>query len=210
VVKLPYNPPSVDELQALGPDIHSWPSGEDFIRTFRQGGSHPVAWNSFRHFGPTNARFDHQESPPGTDPDRGIYYAAKSLTTCLAEAFQDTRVINLSRHAPWIAVFETTRDLELLDLTGSWPTRAGASMKINTGPRHISRAWSRQFYSAFPTIDGLYYSSSMHANEPCIALYERATGALPRAPLFCRPLSDPTLLSDIKRSARTMGYHLLP
>ena len=70
-------------------------------------------------------------------------------------------------------------DLRLLDLTGPWPTRAGASMLLASGPRGRARDWSRQVYAAYPQIQGLWYPSSMHAHARSAALYERARAALP-------------------------------
>ena len=46
----------------------------------------------------------------------------------------DTRVIDRTAHDPWLVAFELLQPLNLLDLTGVWPTRAGASMALNTGP----------------------------------------------------------------------------
>ena len=69
--------------------------------------------------------------------------------------------------------------------------------------------WSRAIYSAYPDIEGLYYPSSMAANRPAFALYERAVSAIPRAPAFHRPLSDPTLLTLLRNVARDLGYVLL-
>jgi hypothetical protein len=82
-------------------------------------------------------------------------------------------------------------------------------MKINSGPRASSRAWSRQFYNAFPDVDGVYYCSAMHANEPSVALYERAKDALPEAPMDDRPLGDRLLLGDLKRASKTLNYNLV-
>ncbi|WP_230467715.1 RES family NAD+ phosphorylase [Lujinxingia vulgaris] len=200
----------MEELQNIGPDIYEFFEGESLLRIYSRGGDYPCEWDSYRRFGPVNARFDHHPEPSQVHPEHGIYYAALELSTCLAETFQDTRTISLSRRAPWLAVFAPTRALRLLDLTGSWPTRAGASMKINTGPRPITRAWSRQFYEAFPEIDGLYYPSSMYANQPCIALYERAEAAMPTEPQFIRALNQPELLGDVKRSAMAIGYRVVP
>ncbi len=105
--------------------------------------------------------------------------------------------------------FAPARDLTLLDLTGAWPTRAGASMALSSGPRSRSRPWSAAIYAAYPRIQGLYYPSSMHANQPAVALYERALEALPATPVFHRPLRDPALLSDLERAARHLGYRLV-
>jgi hypothetical protein len=49
-------------------------------------------WNTFRTFGPLQtARFDHHLPDEHGEPrlqDRGIYYAAMEIATCLAELFQ--------------------------------------------------------------------------------------------------------------------------
>ncbi|RVU40966.1 RES domain-containing protein [Lujinxingia sediminis] len=208
--KLPRTPPSVEALREIGPDIYAFSGGESLLRIYSRGGDYPCEWGSFRRFGPVNARFDHHPAPAQLHREHGIYYAALELTTCLAETFQDTRIISLSRRSPWLVMFAPTRTLNLLDLTGSWPTRVGASMKINTGPRSITRAWSRHFYMAFPEVDGLYYASSMHAHRPCVALYERAMASMPVAPQFRCALHDPVLLGDVKRSAAAIGYKVIP
>jgi hypothetical protein len=53
----------------------------------------------------------------------------------LAEVFQRSQLINPIRNEPWIVALATTRDLTLLHLTGLWPTRAGASTALASGPR---------------------------------------------------------------------------
>ncbi len=188
--------------------VVSVPAGTMLWRVYAAGGSHPGTWNGFRFWGPTNSRFDHHDPPPKTQP-KGIFYAAQSPLTCLAEYFQATRVIDRTSNSPWLMGFETSRQLSLLDLTGTWPTKAGASMAINSGPRPRARKWSRTIYSAYPAVEGLLYSSSMHANQPSIALYERGTGAMPSAPIFHRALSDPSLLSRLNAAAGTLGYGLV-
>ena len=82
-------------------------------------------------------------------------------------------------------------------------------MVISSGPRPRAQRWSQAIYSAFPKIDGLYYPSSMAANRPALALYERAVPAIPSAPAFHRPLSDPTLLTLLRNVARDIGYVVL-
>ena len=56
---------------------------------------------------------------------------------------------------------------------------------------------------------GLYYASSMNGNEPAAALYERASKAIPRLPLFNRPLSDAALLLPLENKAAELGYDLI-
>lgn len=138
-----------------------------------------------------------------------ILYAGSEIATCLAEFFQDTREIGREAGEPWLAGFHLRHGLDLLDLTGVWPTQAGASMVINSGPRSRARLWSRAVHDAYPGIQGLYYASSMHANKPALALYERARPALAPVPLFNRPLSDPALLVDLDRIALDLGYDLV-
>ena len=139
-----------------------------------------------------------------------MLYAADDPITCLAEVFQKTRVMNRWHKEPWLVGFETDKPTRLLDLTGSFPTRAGASMGLMTGPRSVSRTWARAFHDSWPEIDGLYYPSSMHANRPAIVLNERAreAGVMPEQASFHRSLGDPAILSILRNAACSLGYAL--
>ncbi len=210
MAKLP-NPPA--DLASIPPDLFRLPAGTELWRLYKRGGRHPVTWNTFRTFGPLQtARFDHHLPDEYGAPrlqDRGIYYAAIEIATCLAEFFQDTRTIDREFEAVTLAGFELRLAVDLLNLTETWPTRVGSSMVLNSGPRSRSRLWSRALYEAYPSVQGLYYPSSMHANRPAIAFYERAASALPMVPKVHRPLSDPALLADLDRSAQRLGYLLV-
>jgi len=213
VPKFP-NPPSVEALRAIDPDTRRLRQGTVLARVYFTAGAYPTRWNEFRRHGPTNARFDHHvPDPPGQphEQERAILYCATGAETCLAEVFQETRRIDRVRKAPWLAAFRLERDLELLDLTGSYPTRAGASMAINSGSRVRARAWARAWYEAFPDLQGIHYASSMNANEPAIALTDRAQNLEPlsRHPDFNRPLADDALLDVLKHAAARLGYGLL-
>jgi hypothetical protein len=48
----------------------------------------------------------------------------------------------------------------------------------------------------------------MAANVPCVALFERALGALPAAPAFHHALADATLEAFLVRTAAELGYRL--
>jgi hypothetical protein len=207
VAKFPEPPSSL----GLPPEIARFRRGERLWRIYYRGGDHPTAWNAFRRFGPTNARFDHPLPPPRLQ-DRGIMYGAigpVAATTCLAEVFQSLRVIDRAGNAPWLVGFELERPLALLDLTSAWPTRAGASMAINSGPRPRARRWSQLIYATYAEIDGLLYSSSMHGNAPAVALFERAGVALPPAPDFHRSLSDPALSPRLSAAAARLGFEVV-
>jgi hypothetical protein len=108
-------------------------------------------------------------------------------------------------------VFRLACDVELLDLTGSYPTRAGASMAINSGSRVRARAWAGAFYEAYPDLLGIHYPSSMHGNRPCVALTGRAeaVSALAEYPEFNRSLTDDAMLDVLKHCAQVIGYGLL-
>ena len=201
-------PPAAGELAKTAPEWRVLAQDTVLWRLYFRGGRHPTFWNTFRCFGPTSGRFDHQ-LPPSHNQDRCILYAAELGPACLAEVFQDTRVIDRSARDPWLAGFALRSQVALLDLTGSWPTRAGTSMAIGSGPRPRAQRWSRAIYEAYPDGQGIFYASSMYRNSPSMALYERALPGLPPNPVFHRPLSDPALLPVLKKVARDIGYGLV-
>lgn len=205
--KLP-PPPPPEALSGIPPDLQPLRAGTLLWRVHFRGGGHPGDWNRFRDYGPIpGSRFDHHEPPPHRQ-DRAILYAASEITTCLAEIFQDRRAIYPLRDDPWLAGFLLARGVKLLDLTGSWPTRAGASMAISTGSRRLARAWSRAIHQAYPDVWGLWYPSSMHANRPAVALFERAQTSLPETPLFHRSLADALLAPALELASAELGYVL--
>lgn len=177
---------------------------------YSRGGDHPVQWSEFRDFGPlSTARFDHHTRRRRRQR-RKILYAAMKFSVCFAEVFQDTRTIDRRYKTPWLVGFRLQADLRLLDLTGTWPTRAGASMAIGSSEaRSVTRGWSRSIYAAYPDIEGLWYGSSMHGNEPMVAFYERAQPSLPASPFFDEPLTHPVLLDPLRSTARDLGYGLV-
>ncbi len=202
-------PPPVATLRAIAPEIHVLPAGAVLWRVYFRAGAHPSRWNGFRAFGPTNARFDHHPPPARSHRTRAILYASDSGPTSLAEVFQQTRVIDRFADSPALAAFQLRRDLQVLDLTGAWPTRAGASMAINSSSRAKARAWSRAIYAAYRNAEGLRFASSMNANQPAFALYERAKSALPAAPALDLPLSAPGLMAPLAAAAVRLGYAMV-
>lgn len=201
-------PPPAPDLARIPPVLHVLPPGTLCWRIYFQGGPHPSAWNAFRGYGPTTARFDHHLPPPHLQ-SRGTLYLAESAGTCFAEVFQETRVIDRARNDPWLVCLELVAPVTLLDLRGQWPTQAGASMAIDSGPRPRAQRWSRAIYSAYAIVEGLHYSSSMDGNRPAIVLYERAVKALPAAPRFHRALADPTLTAATARAADRFRYAIV-
>ncbi len=210
MAKLP-RPPEIGNLRARRTDVKTIPAGTTLARIYFTAGAHPARWDEFRAYGPANGRFDHHltdSEGASRIQDRAVLYCAASILTCVAEVFQKPRRIDRIRDAPWLVVFELERDLRLIDLTGALPTRIGASMAINSGSRVRAREWARRLYDAFDDLHGMWYASSMHANQPAIALNERARGALPGFPSFNRALADDTLLNPLKFAAIELGYGL--
>ena len=202
--------PSTELLESLAPEVKTVPARSVIWRIYFRNGPHPTRWMDFRYVGPIDARFDHHAGNEPARQDRSVLYAADDPITCLAEVFQKTRVMNRWHKEPWLVGFETDKPMRLLDLTGSFPTRAGASMGLMTGPRSVSRTWARAFHDSWPEIDGLYYPSSMHASRPAIVLNERAreAGVMPEQASFHRSLGDPAILSILRNAACSLGYAL--
>jgi RES domain len=212
VAKFPSSP-GVHALARLTPAISTLGAGTILARIYYSRGEHPQVWNQFRYFGPLNSRWDHQFSNDAGGPlaqSRGIYYASADAKTCLAEAFQAARRIDRVFQAPRLVVFETLARLKLLDLTGDFATRMGASMAIHSGSRGRARGWARDLYDAYPEVHGILYAASMHGGRHAIALNERALKdrLFPEHPLFHRALADDVMLDTLKHAARALGYAL--
>ena len=202
MAKFPW-PPPVDDLRRIRPERRTLRSGSLVARIYARGGTFPSKWDEFRHAGPiASARFDHHV--PGEE--RGVLYGAPAMVTCVAEVFQGTRVVDRAADDRCLCAFRTTRAVRLLDITGDWPTRAGASQAIAPGPRHRAQAWARAIYDAYRTVDGLWYPSSMHGGHPAVVLFERAADAVPHEPDLDVPLTHPGLLADLTRAANALGY----
>jgi hypothetical protein len=199
------DPPPARILARLPPSYKPLSAGSELWRIYPRSGRHPITWEAFRDTGPLGHRFDHHQ-PLTESRNRTILYAALDGPTCLSEVFQDTRLIDRTRNTPWLVAFALQRDVTLLDLTSIWITRAGTSLAISSGSRAQAQKWSRAIYEAYPDVEGLFYSSSMNAGAPAVALYERATDAMPAVPLFHRALADPHLDSVIRNAASYLGY----
>jgi hypothetical protein len=215
VAKFPW-PPSLEVFAAIREpdDVVAVAPVTPLARVHRAGGAHPSKWSDFRVVGPVGtARFDPHPPPPDgvpvAAPGYGVLYAGLSMRTALAEAFQAARVVDRHTAAPWLVVFRPVRPLRLLDLAGTWPTRAGASQAISSGPRDRARAWARAVFVAYPDVDGLWYRSSMDGGAPAVCLWERAADALPASPQLHVPLDAPALALPVARECRRLGYRFV-
>ena len=149
------------KLRSIGirdDEYHVPPTDQLWWRIHRTTGDHVLAWNAFREHGP-HLRFDPHPPPADEHPGIGVWYGASDPTSALAEAFQATRTIDRFRGNPYLTGVRVTRELCLLNLAtdgvGAWPTRAGGTFALSTGPDSITQTWARRMCDAFPHLDGL-------------------------------------------------------
>lgn len=192
-------------------------------RIFFRASSHRAEWNTFRHFGPTTALFDHHPEPPANHPSHGVLYAAPSLTdargrqmssleTALAECFRDTGTIDPHTFDPYFALFRPVRPLRLLDLAdGPWLTQAGGNAAISSGPRAASRAWARATVTRYTkdALDGVLYTCSNVPRSRSVCLWQGAASALPERPTLHEPLSAVGLRPALEFYGSTLGLPLI-
>jgi RES domain-containing protein len=214
--RLPPPPDPADLAALLRPeDVVAVHTATRLVRVFAAGGVHRQRWNTFRHTGPLpHARFDpHPPGPTGgptTTPDHSAVYFGLTARTSVAEVFQETSIVDRSTRRPHLVIFQPARTLSLLDLTGLWPTRAGASQEISAGPKKATQAWARAIRAAHPDLDGLWYRSSMDSGHPAVCLWDPpAADALPAAPELLLPLDHPGLDLPLARICDKLNYTLL-
>ncbi|MDA2893342.1 RES family NAD+ phosphorylase [Mycolicibacterium sp. BiH015] len=211
--RLPHPPPAAelaaigirdDEYRTISTDALWW-------RVHRTSGEHVLAWNAFREHGP-HLRFDPHPPPAGQHAGVGVWYGASGPTPALAEAFLTTRTIDRFRGDPYLTGLRFTREVRLLDVAtdsaGAWPTRAGGTFALSTGPHSVTQRWARRITEAFPDLDGVHYNSRF-AGQPCLALFNPSATAMPVRPVLSLPLTHPGLAVRIATAAHRLGYHVL-
>lgn len=187
---------------------------------------HATEFGRLRTWGPVeHGRWDPHRGLTGSDgtiaaardPERGVLYAALDVDTALAEVFQDEddhltaetpRIIDLQAGGPTLIRWRTTRPLELLDLTGSWALRHGASASLGGEPRQTCQEWARAIANAVSSscpIDGLWVRSTM-TGRPMPVLYGGSVSSFPQYPVLSRLLADGAILDRIVAAAQRIGY----
>lgn len=213
--KAQFPPPDDSYLRTL-------PAGTLLGRIYAAGGAYPAAWRTFRAYGPTGSRFDHQPPPPKVHARRRVMYAAAALPnregvtypvlkTTLAEVFRDRGVVELRRDDPYFVMFRLERDVRLLGLSDTdWVTVAGGNAAITSGVRSQSRSWARAIYSHYGVdVDGVHYAPSNVPPARAVALWEQAEDALPARPVFNEPLAHPGLRARLDAYAGELGLRVL-
>jgi hypothetical protein len=203
-------PPPARPVDRAAVAIETVPAGARLLRIYDPT-RHRARELSFRRTGPI-MRFDHHRASPEAprrDPARGIWYGALELEACACEVFGRDLVVRLSPGR--LAVPRAARVLRLLDLRGKGARRAALPERATrTADRELSCAWSRHIYedeATYGALDGLIWASA-RTGGGCLALYERARGALECPDPCSLPLSHPRLVDALLRIAQRHGYEL--
>lgn len=194
------------DLRVVGPATR-------LVRIFYAGGAHPQRWNSFRRIGPLpHSYFD--PHPPGEDglparhDEHGVLYFSLSVRTSIAEVFQATSVLDRQTRTPHLVALRPKRRMRLLDLTGDWPSRVGATPETWLGDPELSQAWARALRQALPELDGLYYLGTDDGN-PALCLWDPpGSSGLPARPDTLHPLDHPGLDASLRRVCEELNYTL--
>lgn len=196
--------PDTKRLIATKSDVRSLAKGSRWWRVYFADGRHAGGWNTFRNFGPVpSARFDHHYEPP-CEQERRVLYAGSSVGVCIAEVFQDRRRVSFEG-TPRLVSFELAREIKVLDLVGLWPTRAGGSQAIASGPRSRSQRWARMIADTFDDLDGMIYRSSMHGGDEALVLWD-CPDALAGVADLDLGLHEPRMAQPLHRLGASIGY----
>lgn len=146
-------------------------------------------------------RFDPHPPPPTDHPNVGVTYASLDVETAVTETFQRQRVIDTTGGRPKATSWRPTRPLRLLDLTGDWALRNGASHSLASGPRSTCRTWARTIAETWPDLDGLWSQSTLtgHTN---VTLWTPAVDAFPANPEFSEYLEAAPMWAVLREIAQ--------
>jgi len=202
--KVPRTPPNRLEFEP-----HDIVDGPGMLwRLHRTTGEHVLAWNTLRRYGPLpSMRWEPHGGPQPGPHEEGVLYAASDIATSLAEIYQTTRLIDTRGGTPALTAWRPIRPLRLLDLTGTWPVRNGASAALPAAPRSSCRSWARATFTTWPDLDGLLVTSTMTGRVNTV-LWNAAADSFPPAPEFSRPLDHPVVWSLVQAAAGEINYRL--
>lgn len=169
--------------------------------------SHNATASSFRYNGP-RGRFDHHSrvnGKPADDPNRGIIYAAYTLSCCLVEIFGDEDLITIEQHR--LATIELSQSLKLLDLRSQGAWNAGLNTTIASSDRRkMTQEWGKFFYDTpeqYSDIEGIIFSSAKNS-EDAFAFYERAEDKIASAKISTQGMKDNIMRKKIYLAAKTL------
>lgn len=115
-----------------------------------------------------------------------VCYLGTTLEACFAETFlrnPPVRILSLEDlGARCVTTFEVLRPVRLVQVHGPALARAGATVEVSGGLSYAtSQAWARALWAHADSPDGLIYRSRHDDSSFCVALFDRAKGALAAA-----------------------------
>ncbi len=163
-------PPAATELPD-DPPVRVVAPGQELVRFYRRVHG---TWDVQRPFGPlSSARFDHHRPPADTDPERSVWYAARSLIGATAEAFGNLGFVDKSSDRR-LAIARVRSEFRLLDLAGTAARAFGLDQRIGTSTAYkTSQAWARIFYESYLDLEGIHWRGRQ-AGSLCVVLTDRA------------------------------------
>lgn len=199
------NPQKPTQPLTLNPsDLFSY-SGP-LWRIHRVRGANRMAWDGLREYGPLHQfRWEPHPLPVQDHPGVGVSYTATDYETAFAEVFQERRAITLTDHQV-LSAWSPSRPLELLDLTGKWALRHGASASLHGAPKNTCRNWAQGIHTAMGSrIDGLYVPSTL-TGVPMVVLFSQAASACPPAPVLSRSLTHVAVEALALKAAASLKW----
>lgn len=209
IPKVPRRPPAPLTYDAADVRVYDGP----LWRIHPVGGPYPSRWNEHRTYGPlAGSRWDPHPEPVADHAGRGVLYAATDPITGLGEVFQRRRIVDLAENDRHLTGWKPTRELRLLDLTGTWAVRQQAAAALMSAPTSVTRTYARAIFDELvldgPQVEGLYVDSTL-TNWPMVVLFEPAIDAYPAAPALSRPLHHDDLSSIVRDAVKSLGYGLV-
>ncbi|MEE8524501.1 MAG: RES family NAD+ phosphorylase [Thermoanaerobaculia bacterium] len=165
-------------------------------------------WDSQRELGPlSTARFDHHRPPLGSDRERSVWYAARSLVGATAEAFGDLGFVDKSTGRR-VAVVRVRSSLRLVELAGTAARAFGLDQRIGTSTDYeVCQAWARAFYDRYPDFAGIHWRGRQ-AGSLCAVLTDHAD--MTKLDLVAdADISEPAVWPRIARAARNCRFRIL-
>jgi hypothetical protein len=111
----------------------------------------------------------------------GVLYASQDQYEAFVESYGDAlgRIITTTSLAQraWARV-EPTRDLRLIDLSGSGLAKIGADERLCSGEHDVAQQWSLALWRHPAAVDGIHYRARHDPSRMSVALFDRSNSAV--------------------------------
>lgn len=156
------------------------------------------------HFGKTGG--NRWDAPTG---EYGVLYAGLTVEAAFAETFLRDGITVVSEaelKKRGRGVMTSLQELRLVDLTGPFLVRIGATASVVYATYNITHAWSLALFNHPDAPDGLFYNSRHDPDHGCAAIFDRAADKVGGTPGLSL-LSDGT---DLGALLNRYGVGLVP